>query len=152
MPLALGIMIEVPAAALMAEAFAPHVDFFSLGTNDLTQYVLAAERGNPGVADLGDALHPAVLRLIDRVARAAAAAGRPLAVCGEVAGDPAAIPVLLGLGVTELSMAPGRIARAKLTVRGVELAAARRLAARALAAESTAEVRLLAGEQVSSDT
>ena len=135
----------------MAEAFAPHVDFFSLGTNDLTQYVLAAERGNPGVADLGDALHPAVLRLIDRVARAAAA-GRPLAVCGEVAGDPAAIPVLLGLGVTELSMAPGRIARAKLAVRGVELAAARRLAARALAAESTAEVRLLAGEQVSSET
>ncbi len=150
--LAIGIMVEVPAAALMAEAFAPHVDFFSLGTNDLTQYVLAAERGNPGVADLGDALHPAVLRLIDRVARAAAAAGRPLAVCGEVAGDPAAIPVLLGLGVSELSMAPGRIARAKLTVRGVELAAARRLAARALAAESAAEVRLLAGEQVSSDT
>jgi phosphocarrier protein FPr len=150
--LALGVMIEVPAAALMAEAFAPHVDFFSLGTNDLTQYVLAAERGNPGVAGLGDALHPAVLRLIDRVARAAAAAGRPLAVCGEVAGDPAAIPVLLGLGVTELSMVPGRIARAKLTVRGVELAAARRLAARALVAESAAEVRLLAGEQVSSDT
>jgi len=102
------------------------------------------------VAALGDALHPAVLRLIDGVARAAAAAGRPLAVCGEAAGDPVAIPLLLGLGVTELSMAPGRIARAKQVVRGVELAAARGLAARALAAESAAEVRLLAGEQVSS--
>jgi len=128
----------------------PHVDFFSLGTNDLTQYVLAAERGNAGVAALGDALHPAVLRLIERVGRAAAAGGRPLAACGEAAGDPAAIPLLLGLGVSELSMAPGRIAAAKQAVRGVEPTAARRLAERALAAGSAAEVRLLAGEQVSS--
>ena len=136
-----GIMVEVPAAALLAEAFAAHVDFFSIGTNDLTQYVLAAERGNACVAALGDALHPAVLRLIERTARAAAAAGKPVAVCGEVAGDPAAIPLLLGLGITELSMAPARIPMAKEAVRSTGMAAARRLAAAALAAESAAEVR-----------
>src|SRR5450759_1541099 len=108
-----GIMVEVPAAALMVEAFVPHVDFFSLGTNDLAQYVFAADRGNAEVAALADALHPAVLRLIDRVARAAAEGGRSVAVCGEVAGDPLAIPLLLGLGATELSMAAVRIPAAK---------------------------------------
>jgi len=140
---AVGIMVEVPAAALLAEAFAAHVDFFSIGTNDLTQYVLAAERGNARVAVLGDALHPAVLRLIERTARAAADAGKPVAVCGEVAGDPAAIPLLLGLGITELSMAPARIPLAKEAVRATDSSAARRLAATALAAESAAEVRRL---------
>ena len=142
---AVGIMVEVPAAALLAEAFAAHVDFFSIGTNDLTQYVLAAERGNARVAALGDALHPAVLRLIERTARAAAAAGKPVAVCGEVAGDLAAIPLLLGLGITGLSMAPARIGLAKQAVRATDLDAARRLAAAALAAESAAEVRRLCG-------
>jgi phosphoenolpyruvate-protein kinase (PTS system EI component) len=96
------------------------------------------------VAALGDALHPAVLRLIDALARAARKGGRPVAVCGELAGDPLAIPVLLGLGVTGLSMSSPRIARAKQVVRGVELAAARRLARQALAAGSAAEVRGLA--------
>ena len=138
-------MVEVPAAALLAEAFAAHVDFFSIGTNDLTQYVLAAERGNARVAALGDALHPAVLRLIERTARAAADAGKPVAVCGEVAGDPAAIPLLLGLGITELSMASARIPLAKEAVRATDVADARRLAAAALAAESAAEVRRLCG-------
>ena len=137
-------MVEVPAVALMAEAFAPHVDFFSVGTNDLTQYVLAADRGNAEVAGLGDALHPAVLRLIGAVARAAGAAGRPVAVCGEIAGDPLAVPILLGLGVTALSMTTPRIALAKQVVRGVEPDAARRLAVQALAADSTAQVRALA--------
>jgi len=138
-----GIMVEVPAAALMVEAFVPYVDFFSLGTNDLAQYVLAADRGNAEVAALADALHPAVLRLIDRVARAAAEGGRSVAVCGEVAGDPLAIPLVLGLGVTELSMAAARIPLAKQAVRATDLGAARRLAARALAAESAAAVREL---------
>jgi phosphoenolpyruvate-protein phosphotransferase/dihydroxyacetone kinase phosphotransfer subunit len=142
--LEVGIMVEVPAAALMAESFVPHVDFFSVGTNDLTQYVLAADRGNAEVAGLGDALHPAVLRLIGAVARAAGDAGRPVAVCGEIAGDPLAVPILLGLGVTELSMTSPRIALAKQVVRAVELGAARRLAAQALAADSTAQVRALA--------
>jgi phosphocarrier protein FPr len=140
-----GIMVEVPAAALTVEAFVPHVDFFSLGTNDLAQYVLAADRGNAAVAALADALHPAVLRLIDRVARAAAEGGRSVAVCGELAGYPLAILVLLGLGVTELSTAAARIPLAKQAVRATDLGAARQLAARALAAESAAEVRRLAG-------
>lgn len=136
-----GIMVEVPAAALMVEAFVPHVDFFSLGTNDLAQYVFAADRGNAEVAALADGLHPAVLRLIDRVARAAAEGGRSVAVCGEVAGDPLAIPVLLGLGIAELSMAAARIPAAKQVVRATDIAAARQLAGEALAAQSAAEVR-----------
>ena len=142
-----GIMVEVPAAALMVEAFVPHVDFFSLGTNDLAQYVLVADRGNAAVAALADALHPAVLRLIDRVARAAAEGERGVAVCGEMAGDPLAIPVLLGLGIAELSMAAARIPPAKQAVRATDLAAARRLAAEALAAESAGEVRRLASRR-----
>jgi multiphosphoryl transfer protein len=143
---AVGIMVEVPAVALMAEAFAARVDFFSIGTNDLAQYVLAAERGNPRVAELGDALHPAVLRLVDLTARAAAKAGKDVAVCGEIAGDPLAIPLLIGLGITELSMAPIRIPLAKDAVRAAGAGAARRLAAAALAAESSAEVRRLCAQ------
>jgi phosphoenolpyruvate-protein phosphotransferase/dihydroxyacetone kinase phosphotransfer subunit len=142
--LEVGIMVEVPAAALMVEAFVPHVDFFSLGTNDLAQYVLAADRGNAAVAALADGLHPAVLRLIDLVVRAAAEGGQSVAVCGEVAGDPLAIPVLLGLGIAELSMAAARIPPAKQAVRATDVTAARDLAAKALAAESAAEVRRLA--------
>ncbi len=138
-----GIMVEVPAAALTVEAFVSHVDFFSLGTNDLAQYVCAADRGNARVAALADALHPAVLRLIDRVARAARAGGRRVGVCGEVAGDPLAVPLLLGLGVGDLSMAPARIPAAKQAVRATDVRAARRLAQEALAARSAAEVRLL---------
>jgi phosphoenolpyruvate-protein phosphotransferase len=138
-----GIMVEVPAAALCVEAFLPHVDFFSLGTNDLAQYVLAADRGNTQVAALADALHPAVLRLIDLVAQAAVEAGRRVAVCGEVAGDPLAIPLLLGLGVDELSMTPDRIPLAKQTVRATDLGLARKLARKALATESAAAVRRL---------
>ncbi len=140
-----GIMVEVPAAALTAEAFVPHVDFFSLGTNDLAQYTLAAERGNAAVAAFADPLHPAVLRLIEHTARAAAAGGRETAVCGEVAGDPLAIPLLLGLGVGELSMAPARIPAAKQAVRATSLKSARRLADEALSAESAAAVRRLCG-------
>ena len=142
-----GIMVEIPAAALMIEAFVPHVDFFSLGTNDLAQYVLAADRGNAEVAALADGLHPAVLRLIDRVARAAAEGGQSVAACGELAGDPLAIPLLLGLGVAELSMAPARIPAAKQVVRATDVAAARRLAGEALAAASAGEVRRLAGRR-----
>ena len=145
--IAVGIMVEVPAAALMVEAFVPHVDFFSLGTNDLAQYVLAADRGNAAVAALADALHPAVLRLIDRVARAAAEGGRGVAVCGEMAGDPLAIPVLLGLGIAELSMGAARIPPAKQAVRATDLSAARQLAGEALAAESAADVRRLASRR-----
>ena len=115
--LEIGVMLEVPSAALLAEKLAPLVDFFSVGTNDLTQYTLAAERGNAGVAGLADPLHPAVLQLIRRTALAAAAEGRRLAVCGEVAGDRLAVPLLLGLGATELSMNAVAIPAAKQAVR-----------------------------------
>jgi phosphocarrier protein FPr len=141
-----GIMVEVPAAALLAEAFVPHVDFFSLGTNDLAQYTMAADRGNADVAPLADALHPAVLRLIETTASAGARGGKAVALCGEVAGDPLAVPLLLGLGVRELSMAPAMIADVKQAVRATDLPRARGLGRAALAAASAAEVRSLCAE------
>ncbi|WP_342364262.1 phosphoenolpyruvate--protein phosphotransferase [Terrarubrum flagellatum] len=113
---AVGIMIETPAAALLADELAKEVDFFSIGTNDLTQYVMAADRLNPRVASLNRADHPAVLRAIDLVCRAARAADIPVAVCGEAAADPAMIPKLVALGVTELSMNPPAIPRARKRV------------------------------------
>jgi len=140
--LRVGIMVEVPAAALKAAVFAPHVDFFSIGTNDLTQYALAAERGNDAVAELGDALDPGVLRLIEAVC-AAAGEDTLVAVCGEAAADEQATAVLLGLGVRELSVTPRAVARVKQAVRAVDLPAARALAAAALRAESAAAVRAL---------
>ncbi|HEX4357377.1 MAG TPA: phosphoenolpyruvate--protein phosphotransferase [Pseudonocardia sp.] len=140
--LRVGIMVEVPAAALKAAVFAPHVDFFSIGTNDLTQYALAAERGNDAVAALGDALDPGVLRLIEAVC-AAAGDDTLVAVCGEAAADEQATAVLLGLGVRELSVTPRAVARVKQAVRAVDLPAARALATEALRAESAAAVRAL---------
>ena len=127
-------MVEVPAAALMAETLAAEVDFLSIGTNDLVQYTMAAERGNAGVARLSDPVHPAVLRLIARVARAGRAGGARVAVCGEAASDPAAVPLLVGLGVDELSVAPRRVPIVKEWVRGLDRSAAEDLAARALGA------------------
>ena len=119
--LRVGTMVEVPAAALKIEAFLPHVDFVSIGTNDLTQYTLAAERGNGAVAALSDALDPGVLRLIDHVCRAAR--GRiDVAVCGEAASDELAIPVLVGLGVRELSVAPPAVPRVKAAIRELDVA------------------------------
>ncbi|MEQ3552951.1 phosphoenolpyruvate--protein phosphotransferase [Pseudonocardia nematodicida] len=143
--LRVGIMVEVPAAALKAPVFAPHVDFLSIGTNDLTQYALAAERGNEALAALADPLDPGVLALI---AAAGAVAGPDLlvAVCGEMAADEAAVPLLLGLGVRELSVAPAAVAGVKKAVRGVDVATARDLAARALAAPDAAAVRALLGQ------
>ena len=141
--LEVGVMLEVPSAALLAEKMAPLVDFFSVGTNDLTQYTLAAERGNAGVAGLADPLHPAVLQLIRRTALAAAAEGRRLAVCGEVAGDRLAVPLLLGLGATELSMNAVAIPAAKQAVRLTDAVRATDLAEEALSQESAADVRRL---------
>ncbi|MGZ4130961.1 MAG: putative PEP-binding protein, partial [Actinomycetota bacterium] len=140
-----GAMVEVPAAALGARALAEVVDFFSIGTNDLTQYTLAAERGNDGVAALADALHPAVLRLIEMTAAAARDRGIDVCVCGELASDVAAVPILLGLGVGELSVAPPAVPRVKGAVRATDLGPARELAERALACATAAEVRGLLG-------
>lgn len=141
--LSAGIMVEIPSAALRAEAFAREVAFFSIGSNDLTQYTLAAERGNTHVADLADAMHPAVLQLIQRTAEAARAQGLWAGVCGELAGDPQATELLIGLGVTELSMAAPAIPQAKQRVRAVKLPTARALARRALAQTSAVAVRAL---------
>jgi phosphocarrier protein FPr len=141
--LEVGVMIEVPAAALAAEVFAPEVDFFSLGTNDLTQYTMAAERGNASVAGLADGLHPSVLRLIRIVAKAASRHGRWVGVCGELASDPTAVPVLVGLGVTELSANAPAIPAVKQAVRRVDTEAARALADEALMLSSATEVRAL---------
>ena len=136
----LGVMIEVPSAAIMADALAEAADFFSVGTNDLVQYVLAADRTNPELGDLASALQPAVLRLIDVVVRAAHGHGRHVAVCGEAAADPAVIPFLVGLGVTELSVGPGSVAAVRSLVSGLDIATCRGLAAKALAAGSLGEV------------
>jgi phosphocarrier protein FPr len=136
-------MIEVPAAALQADALAEEVDFFSLGTNDLTQYTLAAERGNERLAALADGLDPAVLRLISLVCEAGERRGRRVAVCGELGSDLTAVPILLGLGVRELSVAPPLVPRVKEAVRAVDLGAAQGIARRALEQESADAVRAL---------
>jgi phosphocarrier protein FPr len=138
-----GVMVEVPALALQAPAIAPHVDRFSIGTNDLTQYTLAAERGNAAVAHLADPLHPAVLRLIAGVTEAAAGSRVRVAVCGEIGGDPAATPLLIGLGVHELSMSPPAVPAVKEAVRSLSAREARSLAGLALDQHSAAAVRAL---------
>lgn len=143
--LPVGVMVEVPAVALLADAFAPEVDFFSVGTNDLTQYVLAAERGNADVVGLGDAYHPAVLALVERTVRAAARHGCDVAVCGELAGEPAAVALLVGLGVRELSAVPAAVPLVKQAVRATTVEAARSLAEQALSATSADDVRRLVG-------
>ncbi|MGQ0520565.1 MAG: phosphoenolpyruvate--protein phosphotransferase [Actinomycetota bacterium] len=142
--LEVGIMVEVPAAALAAAHLAAEAAFFSIGTNDLTQYALAADRGNPAVAPLADGLHPAVLRLVELVVAAGAGAGRPVAVCGALAADPAAVAVLVGLGVGELSVPPAAVPAVKEAVRHLDAGRAADLARRALAVGSAAEVRALA--------
>ena len=136
-----GIMIEIPAAAVMADLFAREVDFFSIGTNDLTQYTMAADRGNEKISRLSDACHPAVLRLIQRVVEAAHAAGIWVGLCGELGGDPDAVPILLGMGLDEFSMAPSSIPRAKAIIHQWDTAAARQVAAAVLALDSAAAVR-----------
>ncbi|HXF74191.1 MAG TPA: phosphoenolpyruvate--protein phosphotransferase, partial [Actinomycetota bacterium] len=144
--LEVGAMIEVPAAALRAGALAALVEFLSIGTNDLTQYALAAERGNERVAGLADPLHPAVLALVRATVEGAAGHGRWVGVCGEAAGEEAAVPLLVGLGVRELSVAPPRIPAVKEAVRRTRAAAARELALRALELAEADEVRRLVAE------
>ena len=137
-------MVEVPSAALLSEAVARQVDFFSLGTNDLTQYTLAVDRTNPQLAAWQDPLHPAVLRLIGLVVEAAAKRGIPVAACGEMAGDPAGAVVLAGLGVGELSMGVGSFGAVKEALASVERARLESLAAECLAAPSARQSRTAA--------
>ena len=139
----LGVMIEVPAAALNAAALAHEADFFSIGTNDLTQYTLACDRGNSRVAALYQPLDPAVLRLIQMACVAAHAQGCSVSVCGELAGDPRATALLIGLGVDALSCAPPALPLVRAAIRASDMGDARALAVRALAAASADEVRSL---------
>jgi len=139
--LLVGIMVEVPATALKTAAFARQVDFFSIGTNDLTQYTLAAERGNDAVAEVGDPYDPGVLRLIQTVCQGAGTA--LVAVCGELAADTRATPLLVGLGVRELSMTPSAIPEVKEAVRATDLREANQLAAQAVTAVGPDAVKAL---------
>ena len=149
--LRVGMMVEVPAAALKIETFLPHLDFVSIGTNDLTQYTLAAERGNGAVAAISDALDPGVLQLIEHVCRAAR--GRvDVSVCGEAASDELAIPVLVGLGVRELSVSPHAVPRVKAGIRELDVARCSAVAQQALTLASADEVRKLALAMLSGTT
>lgn len=136
-----GIMIEMPSAAMVADHLAKRVDFFSIGTNDLIQYTLAVDRVNEHVAYLYEPLHPALLRLIDMVVRAGAAGGIPVGLCGEMAGDAAVAPILLGLGLTELSMNAVAIPLVKQVIRNSRVADLKELAAEALSLGSAPEVK-----------
>lgn len=146
--LPLGVMVEVPAVALQADRFAEEADFFSIGTNDLTQYVLAVDRGNDLVADRFDALHPAVLSLVRQTVDAARRAEIPVSVCGEIASDIQATPILLGLGLTRFSASPTYLPAIKRIVRVTDVDAARALANEALNAPDAETVRALSREWI----
>jgi phosphocarrier protein FPr len=143
-PVDIGVMVEVPSAALMAAELADRVQFLSIGTNDLTQYVLAMDRTHPVLARQADALHPAVLRMVKAVVDAAAGTGAWVGVCGGVAGEPEGALILAGLGVDELSVSIPAVAAVKALLRSVSLTAAQDLAAAALACTTASEVRGLA--------
>jgi phosphocarrier protein FPr len=140
-PVQLGIMVEVPSAAMMADLFAKEVDFFSIGTNDLTQYTLAIDRGHPKLAKMADALHPAILRLIKITTDAAHKEGKWVGVCGGVASDIQAVPVLLGLGVDELSVSIKGIPAIKAAVRSRSMKECQDIATEALGKRTAVEVR-----------
>ncbi len=140
-PPPLGIMVETPAAALIADVLAREAAFLSIGSNDLSQYALARDRGNPAVAAGLDALHPAVLRLIATTVEGGAAHGRWTGVCGGLAADAAAVPLLIGLGIAELSVPPAMLAVTKALVRALSVEACRALAQEALALGDAATVR-----------
>lgn len=142
----LGVMVETPAAAVTADLLAAEADFLSVGTNDLTQYALAMDRGNASVASAIDGLHPAVLRMIADTCRGAARHGRWTGVCGGLASDPLAVPILIGLGVTELSSTAAIVPEIKALVSGLNLDAVRAHAEAALACATAADVRTLARE------
>ena len=139
--ISVGVMVEVPSVALQADLFAAEVDFFSIGTNDLTQYVLAVDRGNDLVAEIYNELHPAVLELIRMTAEAAHNVGIPVSLCGELATNLRAVPVLLGLGVDSLSASPVYLPAMKRVIRAMKRSEGKALAARALASSDPEDLR-----------
>jgi len=146
----LGIMVETPAAALLADRFAAVADFFSIGSNDLTQYILAIDRGHPTLGRRLDGLHPAVLRAISAVVVGASSHQRWVGLCGALGSEPAAVPLLIGLGLTELSVSIPVVPEIKAQVRSLDFAGCRKLAERALELDTAAEVRSLVKEAHSS--
>jgi phosphoenolpyruvate-protein kinase (PTS system EI component) len=144
-------MIETPSSALIAEQLAEHADFLSLGTNDLSQYTLAIDRAHPELARRLDALHPAVLRLIALVADAGRAHGRSVSVCGALGSDVEALPILVGLGIHEVSATPSMIPRLKRTARELDARRCAGIARRALEQTTAAEVRALAAEALAAE-
>jgi phosphocarrier protein FPr len=147
-PVQIGIMIEVPSAALMADVFAPEIDFFSIGTNDLTQYTLAMDRGNSALASKHDGLHPAVLRLIAMTIDAAHKHGKRADICGELGSDASGIPILLGLGMDELSVSIPSVPTVKAQVRALKIEDWRATAREALNCSTAKEVRELVKKQL----
>jgi phosphoenolpyruvate-protein kinase (PTS system EI component) len=139
----LGVMIETPASALLADQLGAECAFISIGSNDLSQYTLAMDRLHPSLAARLDALHPAVLRLVDRASRASHEHRIEVGVCGALASDPDAVPVLIGLGVRELSVVPAQIPLIKSLVRRLDPATCAALAQRALSLQSAGAVRAL---------
>jgi phosphoenolpyruvate-protein phosphotransferase (PTS system enzyme I) len=148
-PVPIGVMIEVPSAAVTADLLAEHADFFSIGTNDLIQYCLAVDRTDERVSNLYEPLHPAIVRMLRLVARAARRRGIPVSVCGEMAADPIVLTLLVGLGLTEFSMAPTAVPLAKQALRGLSAAEATRMAARTLRAHTASEVEKVLAEFMS---
>lgn len=143
-----GMMLEVPSAAIMADVFAQDVDFFSIGSNDLIQYLFAADRGNANVAYLYQELHPAVLRLVKRVIDAAHAEGKWVGMCGEMAGNTMATPLLMGMGLDEFSMNSNRILQVRSLINQLNTRQLQPLVHRALDAKSAGEVKMLVKEYV----
>ncbi len=138
-----GIMVETPAAVLLAEELAKEVDFFSIGTNDLTQYILAADRGNQKLTKLYDPFHPAVLRAIKKVIEAGHREGKEVGMCGEFAGEERAVPLLVGMGLDECSMVSSEIASVRYQIRGLSAEQTKHLAERVLAAGTGKEIKQL---------
>lgn len=143
----LGIMVEIPSAALMLEEYLPLIDFVSIGTNDLIQYTLAVDRINEHVTHLYDPCHPAVIRLLDHVIRTAHKHSKPVSICGEMTSDPHAVPLLVGMGVDSLSVSPRMFLRIKQVVRGLRYQAAAKLVAQTLTCSDSEEIRRLISDQ-----
>ena len=147
-PVRTGMMVEVPSSALLADTFAKEVDFFSIGTNDLIQYTVAAERGNPGVEYLYTPYHPAVLRLIAMTANAARENGILCGMCGEAAADTALLPLLWGMGLREFSMSPGAVTTVRSALAGIETAACEALVPKILPCSQAKDVKELLQKQM----
>lgn len=150
-PVETGIMVEVPATAILADRLAPEVDFFSIGTNDLAQYVMAADRTNKAVSVLAESFSPAILRLVNEVVRAAHEHGKWVGICGEMAAEPLAIPLLAGLGLDKLSMNPPAIPLAKQIIRSLSMDEAQEIARAALQLGEAREVQELVKEHMADE-